>query len=572
MLIRRRKFTIGNIFRALGSYLLSLGLRVFRAVKEFTFYILSVLQHNPLVPKITGISCLSLFIFGALFLVSFAIISPELPPGNMVSTLNNMSVYYHTPGTRSQILTLSSEEDWALKTVYTEYETGSGLEAPDRSINIDYPIRPGETLSEIAYAYDVSYDFLAWFNNINNPHKVQMGTVITIPSLDNIKLVEPQYQQIRARQTQAAEAARAVRSIEISYEGHNNGALIGPGITVQFSIINPPPDLRSYEWDLGDGRRSFRENPSYEYSDPKTYVVRLTAQDDAGIIYRSSPLYIDIPHPTSAPEFSTTKFVTLSAPDEYWVIRGEITKVARYASIESSPLDLSESDQFLTKVRFQKSGYFGITVREESGKEQYYSIFVSPIPTAHVDYKDNNFNWYRTQYNTGTTSNCGPASVSMAIGWGAKRNFPVSSVRQAVGWQGDGGTSFEELLRVIRSQGIAASIQPLRSVQDIRNIIDSGAIAIILFQTDGVRTTRVDPAVDLFGKYYHDTVGHYSVIKGYSLNGEYFVVHDPIPSDFVTNSFRYGDEISMIGQNRYYSAPELLRALRRWDMIVVPGQ
>ncbi|MDR0312872.1 MAG: C39 family peptidase, partial [Treponema sp.] len=131
-------------------------------------------------------------------------------------------------------------------------------------------------------------------------------------------------------------------------------------------------------------------------------------------------------------------------------------------------------------------------------------------------------------------------------------------------------TSFEELMRVIRNQGIAASIQPLRTVQDMKNVIDSGSIAIILFHTGGVRLAR-NASTDLVGKYYNDQVGHYVVVKGYSLDGQYFVIHDPIPNDWSSNSFRYGDEISMIGRNRYYHSVEILRSLRRMDMIVVPG-
>ncbi|MDR2719151.1 MAG: C39 family peptidase, partial [Treponema sp.] len=96
-------------------------------------------------------------------------------------------------------------------------------------------------------------------------------------------------------------------------------------------------------------------------------------------------------------------------------------------------------------------------------------------------------------------------------------------------------------------------------------------IAIILFLTDGVRTTRRDPESDLFGKYYNDSVGHYVVVKGYSMNGEYLVIHDPIPSDWNSNSFRYADEISMMGRNRYFNTNEILRSLRRGEMIVVPG-
>jgi hypothetical protein len=159
----------------------------------------------------------------------------------------------------------------------------------------------------------------------------------------------------------------------------------------------------------------------------------------------------------------------------------------------------------------------------------------------------------------------------MGISWGTGKYHPVSAVRQFIGWQGDGGTSFEELIKAIKNQGVSAEMQPLRTMQDVKNVIDSGAIAIILFHTDGVKTARLDPKSDLFGKYYNDSVGHYVVLKGYSMNGEHVVIHDPIPSDWGSNSFRYGDEISMMGRNRYFNTNEVLRSLRRNDMIVVPG-
>jgi hypothetical protein len=528
-----------------------------------------IIRYNPLVRQITAGVCFAAFVMGAFLLVFFAVTAPELPPENMVSTIRDVSVNHEAiESPRYHVILSSDDDEWVALTSFdnAEFETGTGSQ--DRSRDIEYPIRPGETLSEIAYSYGIPYDFLAWYNKITNANRIRVGTVIIIPSLENTKRAEPQYQQQRTKR--AAAPAKTTKSIQISYENHNNGTSIGSGITVQFSVVNPPSGLRSYEWDLGDGKRSFRESPSYEYSNPKTYVVRLTAQDNAGVIYRSNPLYIDIPHPASAAEYSTTKFVTLSSPDDHFVVNGTIIKVAQHADIETV-LDLSESDTFLTKAKFKSSGYYGVTVREETGRDQYYSIFVSPIPTMHVDNAMSNFNWYRTQFNTGTTSNCGPASASMAIGWGTGKYFPVSSVRQAVGWQGVGGTSFDELLKVINSQGVPAGIQPLRTVQNLIDVIDSGSIAIILFHTDGVRSTRQNPAADLFGKYYNDSTGHYIVVKGYSLSGEYLVIHDPIPSDWGTNSFRYGDEISMIGRNRYFLASEVLRSLRRAEMIVVPS-
>jgi len=536
------------------------------------FYrLLYVIRRNSLFRKLAVASCITAVFTGAVFLVLFAVNSPELPPGNLFSVIDDVSEIPQFDSSMSPVV-LFSDDDWASLTLFddTERETGAGPQTQNRSRDFEYQVRPGETLSEIAYTYGVSYDFLAWYNKITNANRIRVGTVIVIPSLDNIEKNKQEYQRYKSKQRQPAAAtktARAAKPIQIACESLDNGT--GSGVTVHFSIVNPPANLRSYEWDLGDGKRSFRESPSNEYSQPRTYPVRLTAQDNSGNIYRSNSLYIDIPYPASMPEHSTTKFVTLSSPDDYFVVNGAITKVTRHNINEV--LDLSESDQFLTKARFKKSGYFGVTVHENNGREQYYSVFVSPIPTVHVDLATSNFNWYRTQFNSGTPSNCGPASASMGISWGTGKYFPVSAVRESIGWQGNGGTGFEDLMRVINSQGVPADLQPLKTMQDIKNVIDSGSIAIVLFLTDGVRTARHDPKTDLFGKYYNDSVGHYVVVKGYSMNDEYLVIHDPIPSDWSSNSFRYEDEISMIGRNRYFNANEVLRSLRRNAMIVVPG-
>jgi PKD repeat protein len=356
-------------------------------------------------------------------------------------------------------------------------------------------------------------------------------------------------------------------ALRVSYAARSGND--GP-VVVYFAVDEPSPErFQSFEWDLGDGSRSFRADPIHEYATPKTYTVRLIAKDAAGLAYRSTPLYVDVPRPGSAAEYSAVRFVTLPSPEDPFEAEGVITAVNRYAGVEAAPLDADESEQPLTRIRFKRPGFYGLTLRETGGNEQRYSIFVSPLPTAHSDAGETDFDWYRTQFGTGTTSNCGPASAAMAIAWSTGVYFPVSSVRQAVGWQGEGGTSFEELLAVIKAQGIPAGIAPIRGAGSVRDVIDAGGIAVALFRTDGVRTAAGNPAQDLFGKYYDDSVGHYVVIKGYSLDGEYFVIYDPLPSDWSANSFRYGDEMSMMGRNRYYRAAELIRSLRRADMIVV---
>jgi len=556
-----------------GKWFRSLGGGILQILKNFFSWLFDIIRYNPLFRKIALITCATATLAGAVILVLFAVVSPELPPENLFSVISDVSETRISDNSISRVVISSSDSDWALLTLFdgSELETGAGPQTQSRSSDFEYPVRPGETLSEIAYAYDIPYDFLAWYNKIANANRIKVGTLITIPSLENIENNRREYQQYKSKQQQTPAPLRktkSVKDIQIAYESLNNGT--GSSVTVRFSIVNPPSGLKSYEWNLGDGKRSFKESPSNEYSQPRTYAVHLTAQDNSGNIYRSNPLYIDIPYPSSMAEYSTTRFVTLSSPDEFFVVSGTIIKIARYANIEDA-LDLSESDQFLTKARFKKTGYFGVTVREGTGRDQYYSVFVSPIPTVHVDFAQSNSNWYRTQFNSGTPSNCGPASAAMGVSWGTGKYYPVSSVRESVGWQGDGSTSFEDLLRVIKSQNVNASIRSLRTIDDIKNVIDSGSIAIILFHTDGVKTARGDPGTDLFGKYYHDSVGHYIVVKGYSMNEEYLVIHDPIPSDWGSNSFRYADEISMIGRNRYFNTNELLRSLRRHDMIVVSG-
>jgi hypothetical protein len=101
-------------------------------------------------------------------------------------------------------------------------------------------------------------------------------------------------------------------------------------------------------------------------------------------------------------------------------------------------------------------------------------------------------------------------------------------------------------------------------------MIDAGSVAIILFHTGGLAQSQANPERSLFGKYYNDDVGHYIIVKGYTLNGEYLVAYDPIPNDWTVNSFRYGDELSMVGRNRYYKSLEILKSLRRYEMMVIP--
>ncbi|GMO46052.1 MAG: hypothetical protein Ta2B_27370 [Termitinemataceae bacterium] len=269
----------------------------------------------------------------------------------------------------------------------------------------------------------------------------------------------------------------------------------------------------------------------------------------------------------NASPYDAPKFVTLPDREAKFPIHGKIEKVSRYEDISEAPISIRESN-YWSVVTFKEAGFYGLTVTE-NGQRQFYSIFVSPIPTIHADKAVEEINWYQTQFNSGTLSNCGPASAAMAISWSTGRYFSTAMVRDAVGWKGDGATSFEDLIKVIKTKNDTAKIVPLKRFDQIKNVIDSGGIAIVVFKTDGVASNKKNPEKFFFDKYYVDNVGHYIIVKGYSKDGEYLVVNDPIPSDWYENKFRHSDGISMIGKNRYYKTSELLSSLRRNDMIAV---
>ena len=220
------------------------------------------------------------------------------------------------------------------------------------------------------------------------------------------------------------------------------------------------------------------------------------------------------------------------------------------------------------RYRAVSSGHAAITVGRGKLKHQVY-LFISPVPSRHVTRED--IDWYRTQYGTGI-ANCGPALVSMAILWAHGKDIPVQKIRAEIGYPNDdGGTSFDDLGGSLGRHGVSYRSPTLSSARDLSNILDRGHIAFVLIQSGAIRKVEGDPTVNLVGRYYDDDEGHYVLVKGYSLDRDYFVVYDPYPVDWESNSMRYADEVTMIGKNRYYSAQQLFSALKTRMVIEVTG-
>ncbi len=212
-----------------------------------------------------------------------------------------------------------------------------------------------------------------------------------------------------------------------------------------------------------------------------------------------------------------------------------------------------------SKYRAKGSGHTVLTLGKGRGRHQVY-LFVSPLPSRQVSRED--VDWYRTQYGTGY-ANCGPAVVSMAVLWAQGTDIPVQDIRQEMGYPyDDGAVSFDNLSASLGQHKIPVAPVQLAGPADLRSIVDRGHIAVVLFQTGDIDKVEGDPVSDLVGRYYDDDEGHYVIVKGYTLDKGFFVVYDPYPVDWESNSLRYADDVSMIGKNRYYPADQLFKALK----------
>jgi hypothetical protein len=212
-----------------------------------------------------------------------------------------------------------------------------------------------------------------------------------------------------------------------------------------------------------------------------------------------------------------------------------------------------------SRYRARVSGHTVLTIGKGRARHQVY-LFVSPLPSRQVSRDD--VDWYKTQYGTGY-ANCGPAVVSMAVLWARGQDIPVQDIREEIGYPyDDGAVSFDNLSAALGLHKVPFTTPQLAGPADLRGIVDRGHIAVVLIQTGDIDKVEGDPVTDLVGRYYDDDEGHYVLVKGYTLDRGYFVVYDPYPVDWESNSLRYGDDVSMIGKNRYYPAEQLFSALK----------
>ncbi len=443
--------------------------------------------------------------------------------------------------------------------------TGSGLPIINREQEITHIVQSGQTFSEIAYIYKVSVEKLAAYNNVSDINRLAEGSAIKIPTLSVEKglavpvAVKPKKPAAPARVQRIYRRTGTLKIVsEQQFDGNS--------VTAHFTATYPEDlILTRFEWSLGNGMKSFRPDTFWTYEDPGTYTVSLKAVDKNGADYFADKLYVDVPHPTTTQD-NAQRFITLESMDEKIHVKGNIVQFIHFDNATDPPMEILGTDSGSSVFKPTRPGYFGFDVNEGGSIHRVY-VFVSPMDSVHSDRTD--VNWYRTQFNTGTQSNCGPTVAAMAVTWATGSYVPVSAIRQELGWTGNGGTNFSDIMKTASQHGVTSSLVRISRQQDIFDIIDRGNIAIILYNSGGPKYVKGRPSENFIGRYYYDSVGHYIVIKGYSKDKQYFVVYDPIPSDWGSNSFRYADGISMIGRNRYYGSRELFSSLSRYEVIEI---
>ena len=178
------------------------------------------------------------------------------------------------------------------------------------------------------------------------------------------------------------------------------------------------------------------------------------------------------------------------------------------------------------------------------------------------------FDWYKTQFGTGL-GNCGPAAAAMACYWSTGEDITVEQIREDIGEPNNSrAVSLDHLKAVLNGRDVPSSFEWLGSADDLRGLIDGERIAILWIHTGWLSHTEGDAAATRIGRYYEDECGHFIVLKGYTLDGRYFLAHDPIPGDWYTNDVLYPDG-SMLGRDRFYPSEEVWKSLKSLRIIAI---
>lgn len=263
-------------------------------------------------------------------------------------------------------------------------------------------------------------------------------------------------------------------------------------------------------------------------------------------------------------EFLKNKIVLLGVMG--WVITMLLTACSGISPTEpvstTSELTLSQPIEETSKESAEATAETTLSADEAHEEKLKENVKAWGLGNRLIDYVGNNraYDWYVDQAHTGEHSgaNCGPSSVTMAALW-VNPNFKKNAEDARDAYRSTGGWWYgEDIEGCLDDFDVVHSLVEIKDVYTLRNIIDSGKIAIINNTMGAIPYAESDDF--RVNRFYSFDSGHYFIVKGYALVDDmtYFEVYDPNNWDMT-----YSDGEPM-GKDRYYDAESLMHSVELW--------
>jgi len=411
------------------------------------------------------------------------------------------------------------------------------------------PYQKDKTLQEIAFELGLPLYDLIIENKITDPGDLINKTELKIPHyLENTNRNDV-FTEILIR----AEIERKIAPVKVKL----------------FTDLDLNKIGFRFVWDFGNNRYSFEQNPEHIYHIPGIYHPKLVVIWPNGYYQFSNELTVKVKDINT--DYDGLPFLVAEGIGDYIFVNNRLQVKDQFVIfdekteiIQNPPLlRYYKHDCFLAVAQ----GFSKVTLRR-LGQEFSFYLFVTPLPARFS--VEPEYDWYKTQFNTGMYGNCGPASNASAIKWASGEDLTVEQVRAENGMPyANGAVDYNNLQEQLKNHGVESQIRKIECLDDITKVIDECGIIIVSFNCGVVTPTKGDKKTNYFGRYYPDETGHYILIKGYTLDRKYFIVYDPIPGEWEKNEIRYLDGVSMIGRNRFFSITEVMPSIKGRNMVVI---
>lgn len=214
----------------------------------------------------------------------------------------------------------------------------------------------------------------------------------------------------------------------------------------------------------------------------------------------------------------------------------------------------------------KKPGYTFVPPYQEASSSMNMDFFVMEPPKDLGYENTRSYSWFKSQFGTGPAwnSNCGPASTAMALHYEEGLDIPVAEIRD-LNYRDGGWWYTSDIMEALAYYGASYNVKPF-SLANLFASLDKGFNVILCINLTHI-TSNFDP-FSRYHRYYAGGTGHFLVVKGYTQDKNWILIHDPF-SDPVHHVYPSG---SPMGKDRYYAASDLsTAALLWWPFLIQVG-